>query len=109
LPEPTWQAELMGWDETCPVCAEAGRPGVPGVERVTFRGNPLERLLGGRVEPPRPHRGPYAGTGFRLRRTAPPAPAFCAAHAPAARRSAADRLTLRAALRRLAQSGGAGS
>jgi hypothetical protein len=97
----------MGSVEACPVCAAAGRPGVPGVERVPFRGNRLEQLLGGRVEPPRPHSGPYAGTGFRLRRTAPPAPAFCAVHAPAARRLAADRLTLRAALRRLAQPGGA--
>jgi hypothetical protein len=76
---------------------------------VTFRGNLLERLLGGRVEPPRPHAGPYAGTGFRLRRAAPPAAGFCAEHAPAARRLAADRLTLRAALRRLAPPGGAGS
>jgi hypothetical protein len=79
------------------------------VERVTFRGNRLEQFLGGRVEPPRPHSGPYAGTGFRLRRTAAPDPAFCATHAPAARRLAADRLTLRAALRRLAQRDGPAS
>jgi hypothetical protein len=92
--------------ENCPVCAATGRPGVPGVERVEFRPDRLTRLLGGRVESPRPHSGPYAGTGFRLRRTAPPAPAFCARHAPAARRLAADRLTLRAALRRLVKSDG---
>jgi hypothetical protein len=99
----------MGSADACPACAAEGRPGVPATEHVTFRRNRLERFLGGRVAPPRPHRGPYAGTGFRLRPTAPSAPGFCAGHAPAARRLAADRLTLRAALRRLAQSGGAAS
>jgi hypothetical protein len=74
------------------------------VEHVTFRPNPLERLLGGRVEPARPHAGPYAGTGFRLRRTGVVAPAFCARHAVEARRLAAERLTYRAAVRRLAKS-----
>jgi hypothetical protein len=90
--------------ENCPVCAITGSPGVPGVERVEFRPDRLTQLLGRRVEPPRPHAGPYAGTGFRLRRSAPPAPLFCTRHAPAARRLAAERLTLRAALRRLAES-----
>jgi hypothetical protein len=102
-------AERAAADGTCAGCATAGWPGVPGVERVTFRRDRLERLLGGRVEPPRPHSGPYAGTGFRLRRTEPPAPAFCARHAPAARRLAAERLTLRAALRRLAETDGGAS
>jgi hypothetical protein len=74
------------------------------VDRVPFRPGVVERLLGGRVEPPRPHAGPYAGTGFRVRRTEPPA--FCDRHAPAARELAAGRLTVRAALRRLRESAG---
>jgi hypothetical protein len=82
----------------CAACSARGQHGVPGVEEVAFRDF--------RVEPVRPHAGPYAGTGFRLRRTV--TPVFCARHAPEARRLAAERLTLRAALRRLAESGGEG-
>ncbi|HEV7824718.1 MAG TPA: hypothetical protein VGP02_07415 [Mycobacteriales bacterium] len=83
---------------TCVVC------GAPGVDRVPFRPDLLQRLIGGRVEPPRPHAGPYAGTGVRVRREEPPV--FCARHVRAARELAAARLTLRTALRRLRKSGG---
>jgi hypothetical protein len=83
---------------TCAVC------GGPAVERVPFRPGLVERLLGGRVEPPRPHAGPYAGTGFRVRRPGPPA--FCGRHAPAARELAARGLTVPAALRRLCETAG---
>jgi hypothetical protein len=77
------------------------------VERVRFRPAALARLLGGRVGMPRPHGGPYAGTGFRVAPTEDPA--FCARHVPAARDLAAARLTLRAALRRLRKAAGGAS
>ncbi|GAA1699762.1 hypothetical protein [Fodinicola feengrottensis] len=87
----------------CPVCAGTGRPGVVGVEKVTFGPRKLLGAPAPTMTPLVDSVGgiPYVGTGLRLRRATPATGAFCSDHAPEARRLAADGLTLAAAVRRL--------